>query len=340
MKAASLITSALGGFATAIRFAPRQSSEALEGYAFLYFEPNIEQLFLASSNGNDALSFKQLNDGKPIINSTLGDKGVRDPFVLRSVEGDKFFIVATDLCTTCGTDWGTAVRHGSLSVMVWESADLVTFSTQRSVVVSPESYGNTWAPEAYWDDDLDAYVMYWASAIYDQATDPDHAAGQYQRLVYATTQDFITFTAPQIWQDESPNGRIDSTVLEEADVYYRFTKATIGGCADIVQESSSVLTAPLTDWTRIASCIGRNAGTAEVEGPCIFKTNPGDVRGERFVLLADEFGGKGYVPLETDDIASGEWTLQNDYNFPITPRHGTVIPITAAELDAIDVAWA
>ncbi|KXJ88361.1 glycosyl hydrolase [Microdochium bolleyi] len=339
MKPSVLLTATFGVLATAVGIVQRQAS-SYEGYAFLYFEPSIEQLFLASSNGNDALSFKPLNSGRPILNSTLGDKGVRDPFILRSVEGDKFYIIATDLCTACGTDWGTAVRKGSRSVMVWESSDLVTFSAQRSVLVSPESYGNTWAPEAYWDDSLGAYVMYWASAIYDQATDPDHTAGQYQRVVYATTQDFITFTAPQVWQDEAPNGRIDSTVIKEGDVYYRFTKATINGCADIVQERSTVLTAPLGDWTRIASCIGRGAGTAEVEGPCIFKTNPGDIRGERFILLADEFGGKGYVPLETTNIAGGEWTLQTNYNFPITPRHGTVIPITAAELAAIDAAWA
>ncbi|KAJ1328260.1 arabinan endo-1,5-alpha-L-arabinosidase [Microdochium nivale] len=340
MKLSLLLTATFGVLATAARIVQHQSSETYEGYAFIYFEPSIEQLFLASSNGNDALSFKPLNKGRPIINSTLGDLGVRDPFILRSVEGDKFFIIATDLCTACGTDWGTAVRHGSRSIMVWESTDLVTFSSQRSVLASPESYGNTWAPEAYWDDGMAAYIVYWASAIYDQATDPDHTAGQYQRLVYATTQDFVTFTPPQLWQDESPAGRIDSTVIKEGDLYYRFTKATISGCADIVQESSAELTAPLADWTRIKSCIGRDLGTAEVEGPSIFKTNPGDVRGERFILLVDEFGGQGYVPLETSNIASGAWSVQKDYNFPITPRHGTVFPITSAELAAIDAAWA
>lgn len=310
-----------------------------EGYAFLYFTGSDEQIYLAASNGNDALSFTELNNGEPILTSTIGDKGVRDPFIMRSAEGDKFFIIATDLCIGCGTSWEDAQKRGSLHIEVWESEDLITFSEQRHVLVSPENYGNTWAPEAYYDNELGTYVVYWASGIYDDATNPARETMEYQRMVYATTDDFVTFTEPQLWQDDPPKGRIDSTVIQEDGVYYRFTKATIDDCADIVQESSSSLTAGLGDWSRIASCIGINAGTEEVEGPSIFKTNAGDINGERYILLADEFGGSGYVPLESDDLKTGEWVLSQDYTYPVTPRHGTILALTAAELDGIIEAY-
>ncbi|KAH8759438.1 glycosyl hydrolase [Diaporthe sp. PMI_573] len=317
--------------------AERQAS--YEGYAFLYFTASDENIYLASSNGNNALSFTELNNGQPVLTSTLGDGGVRDPFIMRSVEGDKFFILATDLCIGCGTSWTEAQRHGSLHIEVWESSDLVTFSEQRHVQISPESYGNTWAPEAYYDHELQTYIVYWASGIYDDATNPGRETTEYQRLVYATTDDFVTFSEPVVWQDEPPRGRIDSTVIMEDGIYYRFTKATIDGCADIVQESSPSLTAGLDEWTRIASCIGIGAGTAEVEGPSIFKTNPSDVNGERYILIVDEFSGDGYVPLESADLTTGQWTLNKNYSYPITPRHGTILPLTAVELEAIVKAY-
>ncbi|KAF5002128.1 hypothetical protein FGRMN_611 [Fusarium graminum] len=311
-----------------------------EGYAFLYFSNRDENIYLAASNGNDALSFTELNNGNPILTSTKGDGGVRDPFILRSHEGDKFYILATDLCIGCGTSWGDAQRFGSQYLEIWESNDLITFSAQRHVKVSPTNYGNTWAPEAYYDDDLETYVVYWASGIYNDEENPNHDPIEYQRMVYATTDDFITFSEPKIWQDDPPNGRIDSTVIKEDGVYYRFTKATVDGCADITQESSALLTAGLDDWNLIASCIGKKAGTQDVEGPSIFKTNCQDVNGPRYILLADEFGGNGYVPLESTDLASGQWTLRKDHHYPESPRHGTIIPLTLKELQGIQKAFA
>jgi hypothetical protein len=306
-----------------------------EGYAFIYFTSSDEQIYIAASDGNDALSFTELNGGQPILRSNEGDRGLRDPFVMRSKEDDKFFILATDLCIGCGTDWGTAQRHGSRHIEIWESSDLITFSAQRHVLISPENYGMTWAPEAYYDDTIGTYVVYWASGIYDDVNDPDRDPIQYPRMVYATTDDFVTFSEPVLWQDAPPEGRIDSTVIQDNGVFHRFTKATLDGCADIVQESSTSLTATLGDWTKVASCIGGNAGTSAVEGPCIFKTNPGDVNGERFILLTDEYGGGGYVPLESSSLTDPKWTLNRNFKYPTTPRHGTVIPLTGAELENI-----
>ncbi|KAK1454499.1 hypothetical protein CMEL01_16710 [Colletotrichum melonis] len=310
-----------------------------EGYAFLYFSNRDENIYLAASNGNDALSFTELNNGHPILKSTDGDGGVRDPFIMRSPKGDKFYILATDLCTACGTSWGEAQSFGSRYLEIWESEDLITFSAQRHVLVSPDNYGNTWAPEAYYDEELQTYVVYWASSVYNSTTNPKHDPLEYQRMVYATTQDFQTFSEPKIWQDEPPRGRIDSTVIKENNIYYRFTKATIDGCADIVQEKSSNLTAGLAGWDKVASCIGTNAGTKEVEGPSIFKANCQDVNGPRYIMLTDEFGGNGYVPLESSYLASGRWTLRKDFKYPASPRHGTIIPLTAEELSSIKVAY-
>ena len=313
--------------------------DELEGYAFSYFVDSSlqgENIFFAASNGNDALAWTELNGGEPVLTSTQGTKGLRDPFLIRSHEGDTFWLIATDLSIGSGTSWGDAVRQGSHFLEIWESNDLINWSEQRHIEIAPSNAGNTWAPEAYYDEELGAYLVFWASSLYAE-DDPDHTGESYHRMMYAVTRDFINFDEPVIWQDNGMS-RIDSTVLRESDVYYRFTKdegASGTGCSDIIQESSSTLRDTLDSWTTIATCIGRDAGTQAVEGPTAFKANPNDVHGEKFYLFVDEYVDRGYIPLQTDDIANPDWTVPAEYSLPSSPRHGTVLPVTAAELSAL-----
>jgi beta-xylosidase len=313
--------------------------DPFEGYAFAYFTGNSragENIFLAASEGNNALSWTELNNKQPILTSTAGTKGLRDPFVIRSAEGDVFYLLATDLSIGSGTSWGDAVRKGSLFLEIWESNDLKTWSKQRHVQVSPPTAGNTWAPEAYYDTTLGQYVVFWASSLYEES-DTGHTGNTYHRMLYVTTRDFVTFSEPVIWQDAGMS-RIDSTVLQEGNTFYRFTKdegASGTGCADIIQERSSSLRATLDSWTQVTACIGKNAGTSAVEGPTIFKANPNDVNGQKFYLFVDEYSGRGYIPLETADIANPSWKVSASYKLPTSPRHGTVIPVTAKELAAL-----
>ncbi|KAF2847769.1 glycoside hydrolase family 43 protein [Plenodomus tracheiphilus IPT5] len=311
---------------------------AYEGYVFAYFTNNTragEKIYLAASNGNNALNWTELNNGQPILTSTKGTTGLRDPFLMRSHEGDKFFLIATDLSIGSGTSWGDSVKTGSRYLEVWESPDLKTWSEQRHVLVSPPEAGNTWAPEAYFDTDINEYVVFWASSLYKD-NDPNHTGATYHRMLYATTKDFVTFSSTKIWQDAGTS-RIDSTVIKAGDEFYRFTKdeGAVTGCTDIIQERSSSLLATLDGWTTVASCIGKNAGLGAVEGPTVFKSNPGDARGAKYYLFVDEYSGKGYVPLETADISKPAWKVSANYKLPTSPRHGTVVPVTAAELAGV-----
>ncbi|EUC46744.1 glycoside hydrolase family 43 protein [Bipolaris oryzae ATCC 44560] len=307
-----------------------------EGYAFAYFTGNSiagEKIYMAASQGNNALKWNELNGGQPVLASTLGTKGLRDPFVIRSNEGDKFFLLATDLSIGSGTSWGDAVKFGSLYLEIWESKDLKTWSAQRHVKVSPSTAGNTWAPEAYYDASLGSYVVFWASSLYEPS-DTARTRSTYHRMMYVTTRDFVTFSQPQVWQDAGLS-RIDTTVIKEGNTFYRFTKDEGGtgtNCQDIIQERSTSFLAPVSGWTQVAACIGRNAGTSAVEGPTVFKANDNDVNGKKFYLFVDEYTGRGYIPLETADISKPTWKVSSSYSLPRSPRHGTVIPITASEL--------
>lgn len=319
---------------------PLLKAEAKEGYAFAYFTGNDiagENIFMAASRGNDALKWDELNGGQPVVKSGLGTRGLRDPFVIRSPEGDKFYMIATDLSIGSGTSWDASQRQGSRYLEVWESTDLVNWSEQRHVKVSPDAAGNTWAPEAHYDEKIGAYVVYWASKIYAD-NDPNHSGGTHNKMMYSTTRDFRTFSEAKVWNDPG-DSVIDSTVIKEGDTYYRFTKdeARVSGCLDIMQEKSTDLLAvdlPATNprnWSLMANCIGKNAGTGGVEGPTVFKSNTE----EKYYLFVDEFGGRGYIPLESTSLENPDWKLASNYELPRAPRHGTVLPVTKKELERL-----
>lgn len=309
----------------------------LEGYAFAYFTGDTkagENIFFAASEGNDALNWRELNNGEAVLKSTEGEEGLRDPFLIRSPEGDTFYLIATDLSIGGGTSWDKSQRQGSQYVEIWESSDLVNWSEQRHVKVSPPEAGNTWAPEAYYDEEIGAYVLFWASKLYD-TEDVNHTGNTYNRMMFATTRDFVNFSTPEVWQDQGMS-RIDSTVIKDGNTFHRFTKdegAGGTGCSDIIQEKSTKLRAQLDEWDLVDSCIGKKAGTDAVEGPTIFKANPNDVNGQNFYLFVDEYGKRGYIPLASETLDAPNWKVPANYSLPKKPRHGTVIPVTKAELE-------
>jgi hypothetical protein len=302
------------------------------GYLFVYFTgegtADGEQVYFALSQGNDPLHWQELNNAQPVLTSDQGERGVRDPFVIRAPGGDKFYLIATDLRIFGNGDWDRAQRHGSKSIMVWESADLVHWTDQRLVRVSPDTAGNTWAPEAFYDEGLGAYVVFWASKIY-AADDPEHTGDTYNRMMYATTRDFRTFSAPRVWKDPGYSV-IDSTLIKHNGTYYRFTKderdpTSSSPCAKFLIEEKSTAILDL-DYDFVAECIGQGA-ISRGEGPTVFKSNTQN----KWYLFIDEFGGRGYVPFESTDLDSGRWTISTGYSLPGRPRHGTVLPITRAE---------
>ncbi len=318
----------------------RQAVELAEftGYAFSYFTGSSiagEKIFLAASEGNDALTWQELNDGDPVLESSEGTRGLRDPFLIRSPEGDRFFLIATDLSIGRNGDWGAAQRNGSRYLEIWESTDLVNWSEQRHVLVSPDNAGNTWAPEAYWDEANQEYIVFWASKLYETA---EREGETYNRMLYATTRDFVHFSDAKVWQDYGAS-RIDTTIIQDGDTYHRFTKdegAGTTGCSDIIQEKSTDLTSPdQGDWAFVAGCIGRDAGTGAVEGATGFHANPGDTSPFDTYLFVDEYGGRGYIPLGTNDLDDPDWTIPDDFDLPANPRHGTVLPVTQAEHDVL-----
>ena len=270
-----------------------------------------------------------------MLSSQFGTKGLRDPFIIRSAEGDTFYLLATDLKAYPAVDFGEAQETGSRYMEIWESTDLVHWSDQRHVKVSSDFAGNTWAPEAVWDPEQDAYLVHWSSTLYDNA---EHEGESYNRIMYATTRDFREFSEPRVWIDRGWQ-TIDTTVIQHEGVYYRFLKdeRSRGGDApygkSIFSETSTSLTG--AEWKPLAEGIG--LGTIiQGEGPLVYKSNIE----EKWYLWIDEFTSeRRYVPFETTDLAGGEWIASKDHRLPKDPCHGVVLPVTTEEYERLSAAW-
>lgn len=298
------------------------------GYLFVTFKgeqsPMTEQVYFGLSQ--DGRRWGALNQAQPVLVSQLGEKGVRDPYILRSHDGKKAFLLATDLSIHRNRDWGRAVRKGSRSIVVWESDDLVRWSAPRLVPVAAEDAGCTWAPEAVYDAEAGDYLVFWAS---QNASD----GFAKQRIWASRTRDFTTFGKPFIYIDK-PQHVIDTTIIREGGVYYRFSKDE--AFKAITMETGKALMGP---WQEVAQfSLAKMKG---YEGPACFLLEAAAVgKPPVWCLLLDHYSkGQGYKPFTTRDLAGGQFAADAAFSFPFRFRHGTVLPVTAEEYARLVKAW-
>ncbi|TWT01478.1 LamG-like jellyroll fold domain-containing protein [Planomicrobium sp. CPCC 101079] len=317
-----------------------------DAYFFSYFTGEYEGgEEISFATAKDPLRWNALNNGQSVIQSDMGEKGLRDPFVMRSPEGDKFYMIATDLKMGESTNFDQAQITGSHSLMVWESDDLVNWSEQRMVEVAPENGGNTWAPEAIYNEKTGEYVVFWASSIPDKDTYGSYPNGrpngQYNVMYYATTRDFYEFSEPKVMIDESfPT--IDTSFVQDGNTLYRFTKSEVNykvyyekalnffDDLDGIEENGFQFEPIAGTKSGNRGLIGHGGNN---EGQTIFK----DLKEEKWYLFLDSWP---YHVRWTTDLEDGQQLVNNvlpesEYALPPGPRHGTVIPITTGEYDAL-----
>ncbi|MNB86414.1 Glycosyl hydrolases family 43 [compost metagenome] len=311
----------------------------MEAYLFVHFKekktPDGEQVYFALST--DGFHWEQVNGGEPVLESHLGEKGVRDHTIVRT-KNNKFVILATDLSlalsfnTKYKGSWSNIGIEGSKCLSLWESQDLVNWSEQRLVQLGDEEFGCLWAPDVIYDPAQDDYVLHWSSP---------HASNNYgpKAIYYSRTRDFETFTKPELLCRKEDSGIIDSAIYEENGFFYRFLKSEANPSTIILEKGSTVTG---DGYTRISAFDEEMAKLQQgvYEAPTAFRLHNG-----KWCLMLDFYGvegeGQGYVPFIADSLDSGRFIRSDDsFSFPYGFKHGTVLAITSEEYGRIKSRYA
>ena len=166
------------------------------------------------------------------------------------------------------------------------------------------------------------------------------------------------FSDPVKWIDRK-NVIIDSTMLRDDDGWwYRASKdseITIERTRNPYATTYEVLrTDDPNEWAYVGTLtdiFGNGRYSMHyLEGPELFRYNDEDVkvvngRTMPFGLMCDQYAeSKGYLSFRAASLAShdtADWQRADDIDFgALKKRHGAILPITAAEYDAIETAFA
>ena len=281
-------------------------------YLFSYFTGNGEDgLHLAYSA--DGYVWRPLNAGESLLTPTAGtDKLMRDPSIVIGRDGT-FHMVWT-------VSWGErGIGHSS-------SKDLINWSQQRYIPVMEheKSARNCWAPELFFDQATEKYLIVWASTIPGRFRVGDEQKYNH-RLYYTTTTDFKAFSPTRLLYDHGFSV-IDAAIVREADEYVMF----------LIDETDQ----PHTPEKNIRIATGSNlegpysppgepiTGNYWAEGPSPIRIN------DKWFVYFDKYMDHKYGLVTSTDLE--HWTDESDkLRMPEGIRHGTAFEVSQSVIDKL-----
>ncbi len=278
-----------------------------DAYLFSYFTGNGEDgVHLAYSR--DGLRWTALNDNRSFLTPTAGgDKLMRDPCIIKGGDGN-FHMVWT-------------VSWNEKGIGYSNSPDLIRWSEQIYIPVMEHEPNarNCWAPELYYDDANQEYLIYWATTIPNRFSETDSTGddGYNHRMYYTTTQDFDIFGDTKLLYDPGFNV-IDATIKKINHIYFMFLKDETRypkaqkklriAKSDRLLGPYSAASEPIT-------------GDRWVEGPTITQTGRG------WTVYFDQYRLQKMGAITSDNLE--DWTdISDEIHFPNGTRHGTVFQVS------------
>lgn len=305
------------------------------GYLFAYFEGSgdqnlMEQLRFAVSE--DAQNWYALNGNRPIIasDSISESGGIRDPHILRGEDGC-YYIVATDMHTYDPKQgWGA-----NPGIVLLKSKDLVNWTHAKINLAKDwsKNFGDAywvWAPQTIYDRKARKYMIYFTLQRNDRKTLITYYA-------YAN-KDFTAFESEPKVLFSAKYGSIDNDIIYKDGMYHLFYK---GNTKDengkeikngIQQATSKKLTGP---YKEDFEYLDAYAGTrTHVEGSGVFQLNNSD----DWILMYDLYSSGRYEFQRSKDLKT--FTKEPEsFRKDFFPRHGTVMSVTADELERLQQKW-
>lgn len=324
LSAIMLVTSIpLGAF-----IASAADGDAKDKYLFAYFTGNSQygqQIRFAVSE--DGYNFTALNKNRPVVSQTKGSSATssgfaRDPYIARDVNGNGYWMVATDM------DASPSGMHGSWEgdscIYTYHSTDLTDWTQVACIDMRNfsgfETARRAWAPQFIWDASKNQYMIY--LTIFSSSSSWDNS-------IYALyTSDFQSVTAPQaITLNKTTSGAsIDSDIIENNGTYYMYFKDE--SSAKVWVATSSNLTGPYTAQKDVSSTLS----SKDVEGNAMYRITGTNT----WVMMLDEYNNGTFAyGTTTDFINFTPYTGSTANNAALAARHGSVMPITTEEYNRI-----
>ncbi len=284
-----------------------------EVYLFSYFMGNGEDgLHLAYSE--DGLTWKALNDNKSLLTPTAGgDKLMRDPCIIKGGDG-KFHMVWTVSWNEKGLGYAS-------------SEDLVHWSEQQFIPVMAHEEGarNTWAPEIFYDEKKDRYMIFWSSTIkgkYPETQDTLENAYNH-RMYYTTTRDFKKFSKTKLFYEPGFNV-IDGTIVQHNGNYVMFVKDETR-----TPPAKNIRTTKSEKLTKGYPVAGEPiTGDYWAEGPTPLMV------GNRCILYFDKYRDHKMGAVASTDMKNWK-DISDQIQFPNGTRHGTAFKVTREEFEQL-----
>lgn len=284
---------------------PELSKEPDSLYVFTSFrEPADKGLFLAYSY--DGYHWEDLKG--PYLKPEVGKSGImRDPSVVKGPDGT-YHMVWT-------TDW-----RGSNGFGYAHTKDFIHWSEQRFIPVMDyeSAVVNVWAPELFYDQDRNRFIIIWASTIPFRFEKGQEEEKNNHRMYFTTTTDFEDFTPTELLMDAGFS-MIDCVIVRRAkDDYVLIIKDNTRPNRHLLAGFGSDPLGPYNHFTKPFS------GFLS-EGPTVIEQD-----GE-YIIYYDNYGAKNYAAVVTRDFHEFK-DISDQIKLPEGHKHGTITKISTAML--------
>ena len=279
-----------------------------------------DTVFLFTSfrgNGKDGLRFAWSDDGyawKEVPGTFLKPRVgpsrlMRDPSLVRGPDGT-FHLVWT-------TGW-----RGDQGFGYAQSKDLVHWSEQRFIpaMAHEPTTVNVWAPEIFYDEPNERFIICWASTIPGRFPDHLEPHDNNQRMYYTTTRDFKTFEPAKLFFDPGFS-IIDCTIVRDGVRYILVLK-------DNTRPERNLRVAfgnsPLGPWSGVSKPFTGQF----TEGPTVLKL------GDDWLIYFDAYRDEKYGTVRTPDFKTFT-DITKEVSFPNGHKHGTALRVPRKSIEIL-----
>lgn len=227
------------------------------------------------------------------------ERVMRDPSIVQGPHGI-FHLVWT-------SSWKNDLGFGYSS-----SKDLIHWTKERLIPVmkdNPETI-NVWAPDIFYDDIYQQYVIVWASCIPHRFKKGLESENNNHRLYYVTTKNFNKFSKTKLLYDPGFSS-IDATIVKRGNHdYVMVFKDNTRPNRDLKVAFAKT---PIGPYSKASKSFTESF----TEGPTVEKL------GQNYVIYFDAYRKKSYGASVTRDFVHFK-DISNNISIPKGHKHGTI----------------